>query len=106
MKRIEEERERVNNGGRGRGDMRKSCPSFTIFSPFFFHHVFKPGQHLLVAERTEAKPGAARLEGGDDVGQVVADQTEPHVVRELLNHYEEKVRDGSCIHHRTASKPA
>ena len=78
--------------------MMRSCHSFTNCSPFFFHHVFKTGQHLLMAERAEAKPGAARLEGWDDVGQVVADQTEPHVVRELLNHYEEKARDGSCIH--------
>ena len=56
-------------------------------SPLLFHHVFKTGQHLLVAERTEAKSGAARLKGRDDVGQVVADQTEPHIVGEFLNHY-------------------
>ena len=67
--------------------------------------MFKPGQHLLVAERTKAKSGAARLEGRDDVGQVVADQTEPHVVRELLNHYEEKVSNGGCIHSRAISNP-
>ena len=39
--------------------------------------VLQPGQDLLLLEGTEPEPGAPALEGGDDLAEVVTDQTEP-----------------------------
>ena len=39
--------------------------------------VLQPGQDLLLLEGTEPEPGAPTLQGGDDLAEVVTDQTEP-----------------------------
>ena len=52
--------------------------------PLLLADQLQPGQDLLLLQRTKPEPGAAALEGGDDLAQVVADHTEPHVVSELL----------------------
>lgn len=46
--------------------------------------------HLIWGQRAETKPGATRLQGRDDLGQVVADHTESSVFRELLDHWERR----------------
>ena len=91
MKRTKEEAE----------GMQGSLVSFSPNSPFLFHDMFKTGQHLLVGERTEAEPGAARLEGRNDVGQVVTDKTKPHVVSELLDHCRQGGKEWKPCHKAT-----
>ena len=54
---------------------------------FLCDDIFKPWHDLFICERAKAKPHAARLEGRDDLGQVVADDAEPGVFCELLNHW-------------------
>lgn len=49
--------------------------------------VVKPGHDLGSGERTEPEPCAPRLECRNDLAQVVADHTEPHIVCELLNNW-------------------
>lgn len=56
-------------------------------SPLLLDHILQPRDHLVRGQRAEAKPGASRLQGGDDLGQVVADQTESRVFCKLLNHW-------------------
>lgn len=52
---------------------------------FLLDNVLQSRHHLVWRERAEAEPGAARLQGWDDLGQVVADQAESSVFCELLN---------------------
>ena len=47
--------------------------------------MLQPADHLVLHEWTKAKSGAARLDGRDDLGEVVADETEPSVLGVLLN---------------------
>lgn len=49
-------------------------------------NVLQSRNHLVWRQRAEAEPGAARLQGRDDLGQVVADEAESSVFCELLNH--------------------
>lgn len=55
-------------------------------TPFLLDYVLQPGDHLIWGQRAEAEPGASGLQSRDDLGQVVADETEPSVFRKLLNH--------------------
>lgn len=58
-------------------------------TPLLLDDVLQPRHHLLRGQWPEAKPGAAGLQGWDDLGQVVADQTEAGVFSELLYHWRE-----------------
>lgn len=55
-------------------------------SPLLLDNVLQPRDHLVWGQRPKTKPGATRLQGRDDLGQVVADHTETSVFCELLNH--------------------
>lgn len=59
--------------------------------PLLLDDMLQPRHHLLRGQWPEAKPGAAGLQGWDDLGQVVADQTEPGVFSKLLYHWRELV---------------
>lgn len=63
--------------------MKRSISSLT---PLLLDDMLQPRDHLVRRQWAEAKPGASRLQSRDDLGQVVADQTEPSVFCELLNH--------------------
>lgn len=56
-----------------------------INSLLLLDNVLQPRDHLVWRKRTKAEPGAARLQGGDDLGKVVANETESSVFCELLN---------------------
>lgn len=47
--------------------------------------MFQPGQDLLGVQGSESEPCAPTLEGGDNFGEVVADEAEADVVGELLD---------------------
>lgn len=53
--------------------------------PLRVHHVLHAISHRLGAERGEAEPGASRLQGGDDLRHVVADEAEAGVLGVLLD---------------------
>lgn len=55
-------------------------------TPLLLDNVLQPRDHLVWGQRAEAKPGAARLQSRDDLGQVVTDQTESSVFGELLDY--------------------
>lgn len=55
-------------------------------SPLLLDDVLQPRHHQLWGEGPEAKAGAAGLQRGDDLGEVVADEAEARVLGELLNH--------------------
>ena len=55
-------------------------------SPFTFNDTLKSHFHLIIIQWSKSKAGAARLESRDDLGQVVADQTEPGVLCEFFHH--------------------
>lgn len=57
-----------------------------MHSPLLLDNMLQTRDHLVLGQRAEAKPGAAGLQGRDDLGQVVADQTESGVFCKLLNH--------------------
>lgn len=67
-------------------DGEENIHSTHTFSPLLLDYVLQPRDHLVRGQRAEAKPGAARLQGRDDLGQVVTDQTESSVFCKLLNH--------------------
>lgn len=48
--------------------------------------MLQPGDHLIWGQRAEAEPGAPGLQSWDDLGQVVADETETSVFCKLLDH--------------------
>ena len=54
--------------------------------PFFLDDMLESQFHLFRFQRSEPEPSAARLEGRDDLGEVVADQTETDVLCELFYH--------------------
>ena len=56
--------------------------------PLLLADQLQPGQDLLLLQRTKPEPRAAALEGGDDLAEVVADQTEP----EILLHRQHQLR--------------
>lgn len=65
-------------GQRGRGGIPRS--------PLLLDDVLEPRHHQLRGQGAEAEAGAAGLQGGNDLGQVVADEAEPGVFCELLDH--------------------
>ena len=56
------------------------------FSPFLLYDILQSRDHLLRGKRPKAKSGASRLEGRNDLGQVVTDETKTNIFSELLNH--------------------
>lgn len=52
---------------------------------FLLDDIVQPGHDLGSGKRTETEPCAPGLECRNDLAQVVADHTEPHIVCELLN---------------------
>lgn len=73
-----------------RGILQMELEMFTIDSLFFFDDMLQPGQDLFCGEWSESEASATRLEGWNDLGLVVADDAESHVVRVLLNYYLER----------------
>lgn len=61
-------------------------PVLTHVHPLLLDDVLQPRHHQLWGEGPEAKAGAAGLQRGDDLGEVVADEAEARVLGELLNH--------------------
>lgn len=56
-----------------------------VFLLFLLDNVLQPRNHLVLRQRAESEPGAPRLQGWDDLGQVVADEAKSSVFCELLN---------------------
>ena len=61
------------------------------FDPLYIRDVLEARQDLLGVERSEPEPSTPGLKGGNDLGQVVADQAEPDIVCELFNDASESV---------------
>lgn len=59
-------------------------------SPLLLYDVLQPRHHQLRGEGAEAEPRAAGLQGGDDLGEVVADEAKAGVFRKLLDHCKEE----------------
>lgn len=56
----------------------------TSLSPFLLDDVFEARHHLLRCERPESEARTPALDGWDDLAQIVTNQAEAHVLRELL----------------------
>ena len=52
---------------------------------FFLDDVLQSRQHLLLGEGSESESGASRLQGRNDLGQIVANQTEASVFGVFLD---------------------
>lgn len=63
-------------------------PSCKANSLLFLYYMFQSRDHELGCQRAKSEPRAPRLQGRDDLGQVVTDEAEPGVFCELLNHWE------------------
>lgn len=59
--------------------------NWVLCSLLFSDDVVHARQDLVGLQRPEAETRASRLNGRRDLGHVVADQTEAHVVRELFD---------------------
>lgn len=65
--------------------------------------MLQPGDHLIRGQRAEAEPGAPGLQSWDDLGQVVADETEASVFCELLDHWK-ATSEGANEGYRTTQR--
>lgn len=52
--------------------------------------MLQPWQDLFRSEWSESETSATRLEGWNDLGLVVADDAESHIVRVLFDDYKER----------------
>ena len=68
-------------------------------APLVVNDVVQPVLDLVELERVEAEARAARLDGGNDLVDVVADDAEAHVARVLLDDCAkgELSNDASCM---------
>lgn len=67
---------------RKKGGVHRSPPG----SPLLLYDVLQPGHHQLRGEGPKTESGAAGLQRGDYLGEVVADEAEAGVFGELLDH--------------------
>ena len=61
------------------------------YIPLIFNHIFQSKQHLLRGKWTESEASASGLQGGDDFGQIIADDTEASVFSEFLNYSSQSI---------------
>lgn len=63
---------------------RLSC--FTVYLLLFFYDMFQAGNHEFRCQGTKPEPRTPRLQGRDDLGQIVTDEAESGIFSEFLNH--------------------
>ena len=69
-------------------------------SPFSLNNMFQSTCHLFIVKRSKSKSCAAWLESWNNLGQVVANQTESCVLCKFLHHWKKKRYHDKGINHK------